>query len=49
MDLEAGVRIGDFEIERRLGAGGMGIVTAQRQLSLKPVGRPEDPRPGHGP
>jgi serine/threonine protein kinase len=37
-DLEAGVRIGDFRIERRLGAGGMGIVYQARQLSLnRPV------------
>jgi serine/threonine protein kinase len=33
-DLEAGVQIGDFRIERRLGAGGMGIVYQARQLSL---------------
>jgi len=32
--LEAGVQIGDFRIERRLGAGGMGIVYLARQLSL---------------
>src|SRR5262245_16886112 len=36
--LEAGVQIGDFRIERRLGAGGMGIVYQARQLSLnRPV------------
>ena len=33
-DLEAGVQIGDFRIERRLGAGGMGIVYQARQISL---------------
>jgi serine/threonine protein kinase len=33
--LEAGVEIGDFRIERRLGAGGMGIVYQARQLSLQ--------------
>jgi hypothetical protein len=32
--LEAGVQIGDFRIERRIGAGGMGIVYQARQLSL---------------
>ena len=32
--LEAGVQVGDFRIERRLGAGGMGIVYQARQISL---------------
>jgi serine/threonine protein kinase len=32
--LETGVEIGDFRIERRLGAGGMGIVYQARQISL---------------
>jgi serine/threonine protein kinase len=32
--LEAGVQIGDFRIEKRLGAGGMGIVYLARQVSL---------------
>jgi serine/threonine protein kinase len=32
--LEAGVQIGDFRIERRIGAGGMGIVYLARQVSL---------------
>ena len=36
--LEAGGRIGDFQIERRIGAGGMGIVYQARQVSLnRPV------------
>ncbi|MEX2176564.1 MAG: serine/threonine-protein kinase [Pirellulaceae bacterium] len=36
--LEAGVLIGDFRIERRIGAGGMGIVYEARQVSLdRPV------------
>jgi serine/threonine protein kinase len=33
-NLETGVEIGDFRIERRLGAGGMGIVYQARQISL---------------
>jgi serine/threonine protein kinase len=33
-DLEQGVEIGDFRIERRLGAGGMGIVYQAHQVSL---------------
>src|SRR5215208_5787369 len=32
--LEAGVQIGDFRIQRRLGAGGMGIVYQAQQISL---------------
>ncbi len=35
--LEAGVQIGDFRIERRLGAGGMGIVYRARQVSLNRI------------
>jgi len=36
--LEAGVRVGDFRIERRLGGGGMGIVYLATQVSLdRPV------------
>jgi serine/threonine protein kinase len=36
--LETGVLIGDFRIERRIGAGGMGIVYQARQVSLdRPV------------
>jgi serine/threonine protein kinase len=36
--LESGVEIGDFRIERRLGAGGMGVVYQARQISLnRPV------------
>jgi hypothetical protein len=34
MDLEAGVQVGDFKIEKRLGAGGMGIDYQARQVSL---------------
>ena len=51
-DLESGVEIGDFRIESRLGAGGMGIVYRARQISLDRIvdsrswGRPE---PGCGP
>ncbi len=33
-NLETGVEIGDFRIERRIGAGGMGIVYQARQVSL---------------
>jgi serine/threonine protein kinase len=36
-ELETGVRIGDFQIESRLGAGGMGIVYRARQVSLDRV------------
>src|SRR6188472_2668875 len=32
--LESGVQIGDFRIQRRLGAGGMGIVYQAQQISL---------------
>jgi serine/threonine protein kinase len=36
--LESGVQIGDFRIERRIGAGGMGIVYQAQQVSLnRPV------------
>ncbi|MEQ1827317.1 MAG: serine/threonine-protein kinase [Pirellula sp.] len=34
MEFEAGILIGDFRIEQRIGAGGMGIVYRARQLSL---------------
>src|SRR6516164_6669463 len=37
MSLEANVQIGDFIIERRIGAGGMGIVYQARQRSLDRV------------
>src|SRR5262245_5579694 len=50
--LEAGVQVGDFRIERRLGGGGMGVVYLATQVSLdRPVAltvlgtalnRPED-------
>ena len=33
-ELEANIEIGDFRIEKRIGAGGMGIVYLARQLSL---------------
>lgn len=36
-ETEAGVQIGDFRIESRLGAGGMGIVYQARQLSLNRI------------
>ncbi len=36
-DLETGVEIGDFRVEQRLGAGGMGIVYRARQVSLDRV------------
>jgi serine/threonine protein kinase len=34
MDLEAGIRVGDFAIEKRLGNGATGIVYRARQISL---------------
>src|SRR6516165_10691912 len=36
-EVETGVKIGDFRIESRLGAGGMGIVYRARQVSLDRV------------
>ena len=35
--LETDVEVGDFRIEKRLGAGGMGIVYQARQISLNRV------------
>ncbi len=37
MDLEAGIQIGDFRIEKRLGNGATGIVYRARQVSLDRV------------
>jgi hypothetical protein len=34
---EAGVEVGDFRIEKRIGAGGMGVVYQARQISLDRV------------
>ncbi len=34
MNLEANIQVGDFRIERRLGAGGMGVVYRARQVAL---------------
>jgi serine/threonine protein kinase len=36
-EVETGVKIGDFRIESRIGAGGMGIVYRARQVSLNRV------------
>ncbi len=32
--IQSGTRLGDFEIEKRIGSGGMGIVYQARQVSL---------------
>jgi len=38
--LEAGVALGDFQIEKRIGSGGMGIVYKARSTTLdRPVKR----------